>query len=80
MLNLEAPHLESADTMLKTFARHAEIADLTGLTVHVLGANGGGKNICDWQAIKGFWIACCGKAGARCRGYSTLITLPAFAP
>jgi hypothetical protein len=66
--------------MMKMLAQRAGIADLTGVTVYVLGANGGGKNIRDWQTIKGFWIAYFGRAGARCAGYSTLITLPALAP
>jgi hypothetical protein len=78
-LNLETPHLEDVNSMLKKLERHAEIADLTGVTVYVVGANGGGKNIRDWQAIKEFWIAYFGRAGARCGGYSTLITLPTLA-
>lgn len=79
-LNLEAPHLETVDSMLKKLERRAEIADLTGVTVYVVGANGGGKNIRDWQMIKEFWIGYFERAGARCSGYSTLITIPALAP
>lgn len=75
-LNLEAPHLQSPDAMLATLAQPAEIADLTGVTVYVIGANGGGKSIRNWEATKEFWIAYFTKVGARCAGYSTLITLP----
>jgi hypothetical protein len=79
MLNLETPHLESPDAMLKKLAQPAEIADLTGVTVYILGANGGGKGIRDWQTIKDFWMSYFARAGARCGGYSTMITLPALA-
>ena len=80
ILNLETPHLESPDAMLRMLKRRTGIADLTGVTVYVIGANGGGKDIRDWQTIKRFWIACFRKAGARCAGYSTLIPLPTLAP
>ncbi len=79
MLNLEAAHLDSPDTMLTTLTRRAAIADLMGVTVYVVGANGGGKDLRDWQTIKDFWMAYFRKAGAQCAGYSTLITLPALA-
>lgn len=79
MLNLEAPHLESVDSMLKALERHAQVADLTGVTVYVVGANGGGRDIRGWQAVREFWIAYFAKAGARCGGYATLVTLPTLA-
>ncbi|MGA2435155.1 MAG: hypothetical protein ABSG25_07700 [Bryobacteraceae bacterium] len=67
-LYLEVPHSKSADSMLKILERRAPVANLTGVTVYAVGANGGGRGIRDWQAVKEFWIAYFGRAGARCSG------------
>ncbi|MGO9010631.1 MAG: vWA domain-containing protein [Bryobacteraceae bacterium] len=78
-LNLEARHPGTADSILAALKAQRRTADLTGVTVYVVGANGGGRDIGDWQAVKEFWIAYFGRAGARCGGYSTLITVPTLA-
>ncbi len=78
-LNLEAPHLASVDSLLKTLERHAGVTDLAGVTVYVVGANGGKRDIRDWQTVKEFWIAYFEKAGARRGGWATFVTLPDLA-
>jgi hypothetical protein len=52
MLNLETPHLENPDAMLKKLAQSARIVDLARVTAYALGANGGGKRIRDWATAE----------------------------
>lgn len=72
-LDLEAPWGIDAAATIKAVEAQAHIADLTGVTVYVAGANGGGNDLKSWQAVKDFWIAYFAKSGARVAGYSILL-------
>jgi hypothetical protein len=79
VLNLEAPQLAAPEDLLKAMEGQHQIADLSGVTVYVAGANGGGRDLESWQIIKAFWTAYLEKAGAHCAGYSMLPEAPALA-
>ncbi len=71
-LNLELPHIVAADTLLATAARRRLIANLPGVTVHVLGADAEGMPVAAWDDLRRFWGAYFKKAGANLVSYSSL--------
>jgi hypothetical protein len=76
-LNLETAQSKLVDA-IAAFAAQKQITDLSGVTVYVAGANGGGNDMGHWQAVKGFWEAYFERAGARLAGYSILPSAPAL--
>lgn len=70
-LNLETPHTHRVDPLIAAVQARRLIADLSGVTVYVLGANADEKQtIAQWNALKQFWVAYFMRAGAHLTEYS----------
>ncbi len=76
VLDLERPKKLDVEAALR--AVDGKIADLAGVTVYVVGANGGGSDLRAWQLVKRFWMEYFTRAGADCAGYSMLTSVPAI--
>jgi hypothetical protein len=79
-LNLEGLVALRVDSTIADLQRRGLLADLTGVTVYVLGADSAGRQISQWRALTQFWTAYFKKVGARLRGYSLLSDPPALNP
>jgi hypothetical protein len=65
---------------LTTFEEKSKlpIAELRGVEVYSLGADGAGKSIAYWQTLKAFWAEYFQRSGATLRGYLVLRDLSLF--
>jgi len=75
-LNLEAPHTVRVDSMIATVQKRKLLTDLTGVTVYILGADAGGRQVAEWESLHKFWITYFQKAGATLGAYSMLYDPP----
>jgi hypothetical protein len=75
-LNLEAPLAKPTVAVVKGLLDQGNVADLRGVTVYVVGANGGGRDVGEWQQVKDFWLAYFERAHAQCGGYAILSVPP----
>jgi hypothetical protein len=70
MLDLENTNRQRPEALLAVLQARGLIPDLQGVTVYVVGANGGGRDVHDWQSVRQFWAAFFGRARAEVAGYS----------
>jgi len=75
-LDFEAPNIIHVDTLIATVARRNLLADLSGVSVYILGADGAGKQPAQWDALKQFWAAYFVRAGAHLISYTVLSEPP----
>jgi hypothetical protein len=75
-LNLEQPTTLDLDLALATIEREDLSAKLTSVLVYVLGADGGGRKVVQWEVLKEFWTAYFKKCGAELLGYSPFCDPP----
>lgn len=70
-LNLETPRTLRIDPIIQAVQARSLVAELSGVTVYILGANAEEKHaIVQWNALKQFWTAYFMKSGARLAEYS----------
>ena len=79
-LDLETPDVIHVNAIMATVERRKLLANLTGVSVYVLGADAGGRRPAQWEALKQFWTAYFGKAGANLMCYSVLGEPPQLVP
>jgi hypothetical protein len=69
-LDLETPAVVASTA--QTVTGCAILSGLRGIEIHVLGADGSGRSIAEWQKLRAFWSECFGSAGATMRTYTVM--------
>jgi len=79
-LDLETSDVIHVNALVARVERRKLLANLTGVSVYVLGADAAGRRPAQWEALKQFWAAYFEKAGANLLCYSTLDEPPQLVP
>jgi hypothetical protein len=79
-LNLETPLLLQEDASMRALDQQGLIANLTGVSVYVLGADADREPVSQWKALNQFWTVYFQKTGANLRAYSLLCDPPNLTP
>jgi hypothetical protein len=75
-LNLGTPNTSQLGVRMAAVGEERLVANLTGVSVYVLGADADGKSVAQWQALHQFWEVYFERAGARLLGYSLICGAP----
>jgi hypothetical protein len=79
-LNLEDLAILHVESTLVVMQRQGLLAQLSGVTVYVLGADSSGRDASQWRALNQFWIAYFKEVGARLVDYTQLRDVPTLNP
>jgi hypothetical protein len=71
-LDLEHQTMIQVHVALQQIANRKLLADLHGVDISILGADGTGKSVDYWQSLREFWTAYFSRAGADLKTYSIL--------